>query len=159
MMHDDQRRAALRRDLRHRRIGAQAGYVVDHGGAERERPARDKSLGGVHRDRRGEPREQRGQHGVKPRPFLRLGDGNEAGPGRFRADVNDVRAGGGHGPTMGERRLRRDETAAVGEGIRRDVEDAHDEGRGVEPGDQRVGRGPGFGVRIHRATWVHRRLG
>ena len=95
----------------------------------------------------------------KPRPFLRLGDGNEAGPGRFRADVNDVRAGGGHGPTMGERRLRRDETAAVGEGIRRDVEDAHDEGRGVEPGDQRVGRGPGFGVRIHRATWVHRRLG
>ena len=50
-----------------------------------------------------------------------------ARPRGFRADVDEVRAVRGHLAHVRERGLGRVIAAAIGKGIRRDVEDAHDE--------------------------------
>ena len=55
------------------------------------------------------------------------------GPRRFRADVDDVGALGGKPPRLLDRRRRLEETAAVGKRIRRDIENAHDQRRGLWP--------------------------
>ncbi len=54
-----------------------------------------------------------------------LRDRQRAGPRRFAADVNDVGTVGDHPARMVQRLVAVDEEAAVGEGVRRDVEDAH----------------------------------
>ena len=79
-----------------------------------------------------------GRTGCEPRQFLleRYRLHAAIGAGRFRADVDDVGAFRDHAPRLGDGALRIDEAAAVGEGVRRDVEDAHDE-RAVE---RRAGR-------------------
>ena len=48
--------------------------------------------------------------------------------GAFAADVQDVRAGLGQRVGVADRRVRAGVQAAVGEGVGRDVEDAHDQG-------------------------------
>jgi hypothetical protein len=50
-----------------------------------------------------------------------------ARPGRFPADVDDGGALHRQGEAMRDRLLRIGEQAAIGEGIGRDVDDAHDE--------------------------------
>ena len=60
--------------------------------------------------------------------FLFEGNRRGAGPGGFAADVEEVGALFDQLQSHGQRRRRRGELAAVGEAVRRDVDDAHDEG-------------------------------
>ena len=82
----------------------------------------------VDRDRDAERDDVR-QDRRKPRALLveRHADRTAIGAGRFRADVEDVGAFGGKPPRMRDGRLRIEKAAAVGKGIRRDIEHAHDQ--------------------------------
>ena len=62
---------------------------------------------------------------IEPRKLLGEADALRARPGGFAADVDDRGAGGQHLPGMVDGDLRVEEGAAVGERIRRHVEDAH----------------------------------
>jgi hypothetical protein len=57
-----------------------------------------------------------------------------AGPGGFAADVQDLGPLGEQPPGVGERRLGREVGAAVGEAVRRDIDDPHDAGSGRRGG-------------------------
>ncbi len=83
---------------------------------------------GIDRDRHAE-RRSRGQDRLEPRALFLDGDRAHAaiGPGRFRADVDDVGAFGDESPRMLDGRGWIEEPAAVGKRIRRDVENAHDQ--------------------------------
>ena len=125
-MHDHQPRAAFRRRRRHVRVAAQAGNVIDERRAQRRGAAGDGRLAGV--DRQGQPHfEQWRDNGFEPRPFLCFSDRAEARPRGFRADVDDVGAGLDHCAGLRQRRIDGVETPAVGEEIRRDVQNAHDQ--------------------------------
>ena len=99
-----------------------------------ERPVGDLRLQRVDRDRHAQLDHGR-QHGLQPRQFLLEGDGLGAavGPGGFGADVDDVGAFLDHPLGMLERDGRIEELAAVGEGVRGDVEDPHDDGAVLAP--------------------------
>ncbi len=73
--------------------------------------------------------------------LFRLLHGIGARPGRLAADIDDVGAGGGKLGGMRDRLLLGVEEAAVGERIRRDVDDAHQH-RPIErePGEGRARR-------------------
>ena len=95
------------------------------------------------------------QHVRKARDLLVGGDRGRAaiGPRRFRADVDDVGALRDHVARMRDRRLGVEKLAAVGKGIRRDIEDAHDEralagqklAQERRAGRRKSGRGQGTG--------------
>ena len=127
IVHDDDRHATFGDERRHVGIALQAPDVVDDCRAPVERPGGDARLDGVDRDRQAEL-DHRRQHRLKPRQFLVGRNRLRAaiGPGRFRADVEDVGALLGHGAGVRDGLGRIDEVAAVGKGIRGDVEDAHD---------------------------------
>src|SRR5207237_450060 len=61
--------------------------------------------------------------------FVGGGDGNGAGTGRFAADVDDFSALGDELVGVVESSVEFGVAAAVVEGVGRDVEDAHDDGR------------------------------
>ena len=126
VVHHDHRHAVLGGDACHVGIALQAPDVVEDRGAPFERPGRDLGLDGVDRDRQAEPHDL-GKHRRKTRELVVERDRLRAGiwPGRFRADVEDVGAFAGHAARMRDRNRRIEELSAVGEGIRRDIEDAH----------------------------------
>ena len=64
------------------------------------------------------------QHPVE---LFALGHGRGSGPRRFAADVDEIGAVVPHLPRVRERALPLDIAAAIGKGVRRDVEDAHHE--------------------------------
>ena len=68
--------------------------------------------------------------GDDPAQFLFQGHGFGKGPGGLAADVQDIGARGHQGPGLGQGGGVVEVAAVVGEGIRGDVEDAHDEGPG-----------------------------
>ena len=102
-----------------------------------------------------------GEDRLQPRAFLlqRRSAGASIGPGGFRADIDDIRALGDHAPCLRKRARRGKERAAIGKGIRRDVEDAHHGGVGPrkQRSQQRVfrrwrGRRSSFGSRRDHAV-------
>ena len=103
-----------------------SGDVVDDGGARVRRPPGGLGVIGVHRDAyRGVG--QSADHRPDPVPFVPGGQRRGAGPGRFAADVDDVGPLADHAIGPFDGRVGVDVQAAVGERIRRDVEDPHDE--------------------------------
>ncbi len=107
----------------------QGAYVVDDVRAGGNRGAHHLGLAGVDRNEHG---------GLAPQIFDDRDDALElhgefsrlrAGPRRLATDVDDARALGDHAPRMRQRRRAIRVAATVGEGIRRDVEHAHDHGR------------------------------
>ncbi len=129
VVHDDDRHAMLADHAGHVGIALQAPDVVDDARAQAERPIGDLRLQRVDRDGHAHLHHGR-EHGLQPRQLLleRHRLGAAIGAGRFGADVDDVGAFLDHLPGMLERDFGFDELAAVGEGIRGDVEDAHDDG-------------------------------
>jgi len=107
------------------RLEGQAGRVVDDLGAQLDRALRHFGFVGVHRNRRGELPFQALQDGDEPPHLLRQGNARGAGPRGLGADIDDVRAlflqlQGAREGAVGIGVL-----AAVGEGVRCDVEDSH----------------------------------
>ena len=128
VVHDDDRHAAFGGQRRHVGVALQAPDVVDDGRALIERPGGDLRLDGVDRHRQAELDDRR-QHRRQPRQFVvrRYRLGAAIGAGGFRADVEDIGALFRHDAGMGDGLAGIDEFAAVGKGIRGDVENAHDQ--------------------------------
>ena len=103
------------------------------------RGAGDVGLDGVDRDA-----DAGGGQGLDdrddPGQLLVGGDRARARAGGLAADVDHVGALGGHGEAVGDGVLEGVVEAAVGEGVRRDVEDPHDE---RPPGGAVRSRAPG----------------
>ena len=137
VVHDDDRRAGLRDGVRHAGIALQSPDVVDDASAEPRRLARDRRLAGVDGDRRVKV-SQRLEHRNHSPGALRLQEPEVTGPCRFAANVDDRRPVGDHRfgarDGCGEVGM----ATAVGEGIRRHVENAHELGRVFQRAEERV---------------------
>ncbi len=95
-------------------IALQAPDVVGDDGARVKRPGNNGRFHAVDGD--GDP-ERDGLGQYRPQTlqlFLGRDRLGAIGPGRFRADVDDVGAFGDHAPGLRQRALRRDKPAAVG---------------------------------------------
>jgi hypothetical protein len=98
--------------------------VVHEKGTVRDRRVRDDRLGGVNADAcaEGGDRGDDRNHAVD---FFGRIDRRGAGTGRFAPNVDDVGSGGDQRGGVFDRPVDIDKTAAVGEGIGRDIENAH----------------------------------
>ena len=115
VVHDDHGHAARRDQRRHAGIALQPPDVVGDGSALIERPGDDRRFHAVDRDGNAQ-RDDLRQHRLQPLQFVVRGDRLGAvGPGRFRADVDDVGALGDHPAGLSQRALGGDELSAVGE--------------------------------------------
>ena len=123
----------LRDQRRHVGIALQAPDVVDDRRAMIERPGGDPGFDGVDRERQAELHDLR-QYRLEPRQFVVGRDrlGAAIGPRRLRADIENVGALLSHFPGMGDGASGVEKLAAVGEGIRRDIEMPITKGRPVE---------------------------
>ena len=127
-VHEDQRRAGVSRNFREARVGAQRRNVIENFGAGIEGRFRDLRTSRVHGHRNAQLAPQLLDYGQNaPKLFLR-GNRSGAGARRFAADIEDVRA------VVLELQCARDGCfrieifSAVGETIRRDIQNAHDQG-------------------------------
>ena len=125
--------APVHHHVRHRRLGDQAGHVrVGEAAAHVVDQARSGLQGQfgharahrVHADRDPGPG-QFGDDRLDPADLLLGGDALRAGPGRFPADVHDVRALGGEVQAVGHGGVGAEPRAAVGKRVRGHVDDAH----------------------------------
>ena len=133
-VHEDESGAGGGDERGHVRIG-EGGDVVDDRRAEVERGARDGGVAGVDgEDRGGKGRAQGAQDGEETAQLLVRRDGGEAGAGRFGADVEAVGAVGEQARGAGDGGLGGGVEAAVGEGVRRRVEDAEQRGAALGGG-------------------------
>ena len=135
-VHDDHPGAGTRDDVEHAGI-APGGDVVDDGGAGVERGRGDGRLPRIDADR--DPRGRRQAFDHRKHPAELLGFGHRVGTrtGRLAADVEHVGAGGHQRHAVRGRHLGVEVPAAVGEGVRGDVDDAHH--GGAFPADRRPG--------------------
>lgn len=124
-VHDHERHPRLGDHRHHAGVGASAADVVDeagpggdglfgHGGAHGV-DADDDALGG-----------ERADHGQHPAQFLGLVHPGGAGAGGLAADVDQVGSGGHQVEAVLDGGLRVEPLPAVGEGVGRDIDDAHD---------------------------------
>ena len=136
VMHHHDRHVALGDQPCHAAIALQAPDIVGDDGAAIQRPGGDGRFHAVDGDGDAK-RDHLGKHGLQPPQLVLRRHRLRAaiGAGGFCADVDDVGAFGDHAAGLRQRAFRRDEGAAVGEGIRGDVEHAH-HGR-VRPCQQR----------------------
>ncbi len=124
----DQRSAGVGNGFRQHRVKGQGAGIIDDLDAERESFGGDSGLIGIDRDRHLEVALKALEDRNQAAELFGFGDPGGAGPGGFGTDINDVRSllfeldGAGEG-AVGVGVL-----AAVGEGIRGDIQDAHDEG-------------------------------
>ena len=91
-VHEDDRRAAARHDVRDRRIEAETAHIVDDRGAGVDGGACDVRLGRVDRDRDRQPTCERAEHRHDPRELFGGRNGVGAGARRFAADVDKIGA-------------------------------------------------------------------
>src|SRR5215472_1371821 len=125
-VHDRVRHASLRDQPGQPRVGPAAADVVDHPRPGLEGELRHAGPHRVHADRKpgaGELRDDR----ADPAQFLRLVDPLGPRAGRLAPDVYDVGSLGGEPEAMGHRGSGLEPRAAVGERVRGDVDDAHDQ--------------------------------
>ena len=118
-------------------IALQAPDVVDDGRALVERPGCNRSLDGIDRHRQAELDDLR-QDRRQPRLLIisRYRHWITVGPRRFRTDIQNVGALLGHFSRVRDRHSGVHELTAVREGIRRHIEDAHDQ----RPAERKQGR-------------------
>ena len=128
VVHDNDGNAAGGHNFRHAGVALQAPDVVGDGCAVVERPGRDLGFERGDRHRQTEFDDGR-QHRLQALEFVvsRYRPHAAIRPRRFRADIEHVGALRRHFLGMSDGALRIEELAAVGEGIRSDVEDAHDQ--------------------------------
>ena len=138
IVHDDHRRAGLGDRVGHAGIALKAPDVIDHRGAEACGGPRHRRLRGVDREGHVEFARERLDHRRNPPQFLLGADRRMAGPSRFAADVDDRRALGRERLRMRDRDARVEMAPAVGKRIRRDVDNAHQDGRPAERGQKAV---------------------
>jgi len=122
-VHDTERAIAVADRRQAVRI-AKAFDVIDHVRAGRQRLAHHERPAGVDRQWLAAIA-QRIDHRHHAIEFFFGRDRRRAGSGRFAADIDDVDAVGDHLLRMRQRQLERIEAATIGEGIGRDVQDAH----------------------------------
>ena len=152
-VHDDEGSPARRDEVRHLRVGQAPAHVVDDRGPGLEGGRGDARPHGVDGD--GDALDgQRAHDGHDTAQLLVLAGALGAGAGGLSPDVDDARSGGDEGPAVGDRGVGLDPPPAVAEGVRRDVDDAHDDRTGPvvlrrDPGQDRVG---------HRAAPVSRAI-
>ena len=125
-MHQHDGGTRLRGDTRAIGITGQRSHVVDDGGTRRHRLPHHRSMTRVD-GYDGAGLAQRPHHGQHARGLVLRRDRRGAWPGGFTADVDDVGAGRQHGPAVVDRCRRIGEIAAVGETVRRHVQNAHDQ--------------------------------
>jgi hypothetical protein len=121
---------------RHLRIAAQRGDVVDEARPGGQRRAGHRGLRGVDAQGGGRSAASASTTGRTRRSSSSCGTGVGARPGRLAAHVDELGALGGHLAAVGDRGAGVEPLAAVGERVRRDVEDAHDAER-RHAGDRR----------------------
>ena len=131
-VHDDDAAVVGAADVEHGGISAQACDVVDDVGPGIESGGGDGGLGGVDGDEAVPFRAKRVDDGDSSADFLRGVDRGSAGAGGFTADIDDGRAVADHVAGVCEGAGMAGVFAAIGEGIRGHVEDAHDHGPGGE---------------------------
>ena len=131
VVHDDDGAVRLRGDVRHRALALtrvlEAPDVVEEVRAHPERFRSRRRMICIDGDRHGASWDDLLQKRQQARLLLRWRQRRRARPRGFCADVDEVRAVRGHLAHVRKRRLGRVIAAAVGKGVRRDVEDAHDE--------------------------------
>jgi hypothetical protein len=128
IVHHDHRDPPLRHQRRHVRIFLQPPDVVDDRCALVERPRGNRSLDGIDRHRQAKF-DDLGYDGRQPRLFVfrRYRDRIIIRARRLRADIEDVDSLASHIGGMRDGNRRIEEPATIGEGIRSDVEDTHDQ--------------------------------
>src|SRR5918995_596072 len=131
-VHEDDGTVRIGDELYHAGVCAQRGYVVNDPGPGFESGPGSRGAVGVYRD---DGARALGQYGPYDRHdpadlFLR-GDGVRAGAGGLASDVYYLRAFVEHGCGAGGGLLGVEEVAAIREGVRGDVEDAHESGVGA----------------------------
>lgn len=119
-VHEAEVVAAVGDNARELRIGPERGDVVDHHGAERERPAGDLRLRRV--DRQGSALEAL-EHGQDPPQLLVDRDALGAGAGRLAPDVDEGGSLGQQPAGLRDGDVGREEAPAVRERVGRDVHD------------------------------------
>ena len=126
-VHRDVDRARPRHDVDHLVVGQPARHVVDDRGPTLDGRPRDHRAGRV--DAHGRTAgHQLLDHRQHPRQLVVDRHPPGAGPGRLTADVQQVRPLVEQLQAVRDRRAGREPAAAVREGVRGDVDDAHDEG-------------------------------
>ncbi len=128
VVHDDDTGIVGGRDMRHIRIAQQAPDIVeDRRAAAEARPPPPWPSG--YRSRPA-PRSRRR---APPAPAARAPSPPRVRPGvaaglvDSAADIDDIRALVDHAPRVGQRIVQRHRAAAIGEAVRRHIEDAHDQ--------------------------------
>ena len=127
-VHEHRGDAAPGHQGRHRGIEPEGAHVVDEVGAGVERGPRHLGLRGVHRERSGAPPPQALDHRHHAPDLLVRGDRRGARPRGLAAHVHPVGALLEQPQAVRDGGLRARELPSVGEGVRGDVEDAHDQG-------------------------------
>ena len=125
VVHDHGRQLAAREQWREAGVAEQPSHVVERVGARVEGALGDSSLRCVDGDGRVEGRADRAQRRFEAGPLLVHAQRRVAGPCRLRADVDEVGALGDHARGLVGRKGGV-EDAVAGEGVRRDVDDAHE---------------------------------
>ncbi len=124
---EDIRRSGRRHQLSHLRLDGQPGNVVDDGGAGFQGSSGRGGVGGVDADQ-GARLDQGFDDGDHPALLFLRAHVLGIGARRFTADVDDVRPGVEHPQAGRDGAVRRGVLSAVAEGVRGDVQDAHDQG-------------------------------
>ena len=162
-VHEHERRARGGDRRAEPRVEAQRRDVVDDRRARLERGARDGGLGRVDADRHRAARRERPHDRHHPPQLLLERDRRGAGAGGLAADVEDVRALRREAQPVFHGGAGVEEGAAVREGVRGHVDDAHDrcapaEGELVRPraqGEPPPAHGPHASRRRAAATRPH----
>ena len=124
-VHDDDADTAGGTDVGHRR-GCESSDVVDRFGSGGDRRFGDGGFAGVHRDDDTGPGEWSDDGDDAPDLFVHI-DGAGTRSRRLTPDVDDVGTAAVQAQRLFDGRVRVEPPASVGEGVGRDVDDAHDE--------------------------------
>eukprot|EP01137_Pigoraptor_chileana_P023133 Opistho-2@88954 len=123
-VHQAQARLRMGQHGRQGRLALQRLDVVDDVHAQVQRTAHDLGLAGVHRHRHAQA-QSLGQHRCDAPPFLIDAEAQRPGAARLATDIEDVGPLLHQRPAMRDGAARRAVLASVGEGVGRDVDDAH----------------------------------
>ena len=117
----------FRREREHPGVATPAGDVVDDRGAGLDRGARHLGFRCVDRNMSRDGRRDFSDHREDSFHLFVRRNRLRARAGRFAADIDDRGAAARHFDAVFNRRFGREKFAAIGKGIRRHVEDAHEQ--------------------------------
>lgn len=127
IVHQHRRRAGFGDYISHSGIALQSPNIIDDAGAEFRRTAGDFSLGRINRKRKIDGPRQFSKNGLNARKLLFRCDGRMPRPGQFGSHIDNVGTLGREFLCLMHGGLQAKEFAAVGEGIGRDIQYAHEE--------------------------------